>query len=110
MFGKPFYFSLIRKYVILMGTLLNDIRITRTDKDGNVTALLKVPITYAAKDKMPRLRQLEQACWVRKQVISYLSGTSAGCLSTSILSFYLLIGFYPLFADDFRLIVDLSQS
>lgn len=52
MFGKPFYFSLIRKYVILMGTLLNDIRITRTDKDGNVTSLLKVPITYAAKDKM----------------------------------------------------------
>lgn len=35
-----------------MGTLLNDIRITRTDKDGNVTSLLKVPITYAAKDKM----------------------------------------------------------
>lgn len=35
-----------------MGTLLNDIRITRTDAAGNVTALLKVPITYAAKDKM----------------------------------------------------------
>lgn len=52
MFGKPFYFSLIRKYVILMGTLLNDIRITRTDFSGNVTSLLKVPITYAAKDKM----------------------------------------------------------
>ena len=52
MFGKPYYFSLIRKYVILMGTLLNNIRITRTDKDGNVTALLEVPITYAAKDKM----------------------------------------------------------
>lgn len=52
MFGKPFYFSLIRKYVILMGTLLNNIRITRTDSSGNVTALLKVPITYSAKDKM----------------------------------------------------------
>lgn len=35
-----------------MGTLLNNIRITRTDSSGNVTALLKVPITYAAKDKM----------------------------------------------------------
>lgn len=35
-----------------MGTLLNDIRITRTDSSGNVTSLLKVPITYAAKDKM----------------------------------------------------------
>jgi hypothetical protein len=52
MFGDPFYFSLIRKYVILMGTLVNNIRITRTDKSGNVTALLKVPVTYAPKDKM----------------------------------------------------------
>jgi len=52
LFGAPFYFSLIRKYVILMGTLLNNIRITRTDKNGNVIDLLKVPITYAPKDKM----------------------------------------------------------
>jgi len=52
MFGDPFYFSLIRKYVILMGTLVNNIRITRTDKNGNLTALLKVPVTYAPKDKM----------------------------------------------------------
>ncbi len=35
-----------------MGTLLNNIRITRTDKNGNVINLLKVPITYAPKDKM----------------------------------------------------------
>ena len=52
MFGTPFYFSLIRKYVILTGTLFNNIRITRTNKDGAVTSLLKVPITYAPKDKM----------------------------------------------------------
>lgn len=52
MFGGPFYFSLTRKYVILMGTLLNNIRITRTDTSGNTTALLKIPITYGPKDKM----------------------------------------------------------
>ncbi len=52
MFGSPFYFGLIRKYVILMGTLLNQIRITRTNAAGDVTALLRVPITYAPKDKM----------------------------------------------------------
>jgi hypothetical protein len=52
MFGSPFYFSMIRKYVILMGTLVNNIRITRTDKAGNVTSLIKVPVTYAPKDKM----------------------------------------------------------
>jgi hypothetical protein len=52
MFGNPFYFSLIRKYVILVGTLFNAIRITRTDASGNQTALIRVPITYAPKDKM----------------------------------------------------------
>lgn len=52
MFGTPFYFSLLRKYVILVGTLFNNIKITRTDSSGNQTALLKVPITYAPKDKM----------------------------------------------------------
>jgi hypothetical protein len=52
MFSTPFYFSLIRKYVILVGTLFNNIHITRTDTNGNTTALIKVPITYAAKDKM----------------------------------------------------------
>jgi len=52
MFSTPFYHSLIRKYVILTGTLFNSIHITRTDSAGNQTALIKVPVTYAAKDKM----------------------------------------------------------
>ena len=52
MFSNPFYYSLIRKYVILTGTLFNNINISRTDSSGNQTALIKVPITYAAKDKM----------------------------------------------------------
>jgi hypothetical protein len=43
---------LIRKYVILVGTLFNDIRITREDKNGNVVDLLKVPLSYAPKEKM----------------------------------------------------------
>lgn len=52
MFSTPFYFSLLRKYVILVGTLFNNIHITRSDSSGNQTALLRVPITYAPKDKM----------------------------------------------------------
>ena len=52
MFGQTFYHSLLRKYVILVGTLVNDIHITRTDKDGNTTVFLKVPVTYGPKDKM----------------------------------------------------------
>lgn len=52
MFGQNFYFSLIRKYVILVGTLVNDIVIIKTDKSGNQTGIIKVPVTYAPKDKM----------------------------------------------------------
>lgn len=53
MFTKePFYFSSIRKYVILFGTLFNNIKITRTDKTGKVTSLMKVPIGYGPKEKM----------------------------------------------------------
>ena len=48
----PFYFSTIRKYITLFGTLFNDIRITRTDADSHVTVLERVPITYGPKDKM----------------------------------------------------------
>lgn len=53
MFSKtPFYFSTIRKYIILFGTLFNNIYISRTDKNGNVTLIERVPITYGPKDKM----------------------------------------------------------
>lgn len=52
MFGQTFYFSTIRKYVILVGTLFNDLHITKTDKNGNVTGLIEVPVTYGPKDKM----------------------------------------------------------
>jgi hypothetical protein len=48
----PFYFSSIRKYIILFGTLFNGIYISRTDKNGNVTLVERVPITYGPKDKM----------------------------------------------------------
>jgi len=52
MFNKnPFYFNLIRKYVIAFGTLFNNIYISRSDKDGNQVNLMRVPITYGAKDK-----------------------------------------------------------
>ena len=58
MFGQTFYFQTIRKYVTLIGTLFDDITIVRTDKSGNMTALIKVPITYAPKEKM--LARLQQ--------------------------------------------------
>ena len=50
--NAPYYFSSIRKYVTLFGSLFSDIAITRTDAAGNVTSLIKVPITYGPKEKM----------------------------------------------------------
>lgn len=50
--NEPFYFSSIRKYVILFGTLFNNIKISRTDNTGKVTSLMKVPIGYGPKEKM----------------------------------------------------------
>jgi len=52
MFGQTFYFSTIRKYVILVGTLFNDIRVVKKDSSNNEISLVRVPITYAPKDKM----------------------------------------------------------
>lgn len=48
----PFYFSTIRKMVTYFGTCFNDIQITRTNSSGTVLQLLKVPLSYAPKDKM----------------------------------------------------------
>jgi len=52
MFGQTFYHEIIRKYIIYMGTLMNDIHIERLGADGEVTDFLKVPLTYSPKDKM----------------------------------------------------------
>ena len=52
MFGQDFYFDTIRKYVALFGTLFNDLHISRYDGSGNRSAYIKIPITYAPKDKM----------------------------------------------------------
>ena len=49
--SNPFYFNLIRKYIITFGTLFNNIYIERSDQNGNETARVRVPITYGPKDK-----------------------------------------------------------
>jgi hypothetical protein len=53
MFAQTFYHGHLRKYVVLFGTLFNDIYINRVDRDdGAQLNTLKVPITYAPKDKL----------------------------------------------------------
>lgn len=52
MLGKDFYFQLIRKYVVTFGKIFDNINITRVDEDSNAVAVIKVPLAYAAKDKL----------------------------------------------------------
>lgn len=52
MFNNTYYHSLIRKHVIVFGTLFNDIYIQKDDGAGNVISTSKVPLTYSGKDKM----------------------------------------------------------
>ncbi len=58
MLGQTFYHQTIRKYVVLFGTLFNDLNIEKKDSSGNVTSRQKVPIAYGPKQKfLQRIRQ-----------------------------------------------------
>lgn len=65
MFGQNFYFSTIRKYVTLFGTLFDDITIIRTEASGQMSAVIKVPITYSSNDKM--IARMEQDPGIDRQ-------------------------------------------
>lgn len=52
MFGHTYYHGTIRKYVVLFGTLFNDIYITRPDPTHNRNLTVKVPVNYGPKDKV----------------------------------------------------------
>lgn len=51
MFGHTWYHGTIRKYVILFGTLFNDIYINRPSTTTDTIRTLKVPISYGPKEK-----------------------------------------------------------
>ena len=51
MLSVPYYHSLLKKYVIIFGTLFNNIRIERFNADNTVASTLKVPIAYGPRDK-----------------------------------------------------------
>lgn len=58
MLGSHFYNSLIRKYVILFGSIFNDIYIDRIAADGTVQRTLKIPLQYGPKERyLARYRQ-----------------------------------------------------
>ena len=61
MFGKTFYHDTLRKYVILFGTLFNDVWINREDNAGNVKQAIKVPLSYGPREKfLARIEGIEQ--------------------------------------------------
>ena len=52
MFNHPnFGHDLIRKHVIVLGTMLNQIYISRTDANNDVVSVTRIPIAYGPKDK-----------------------------------------------------------
>lgn len=58
MLGHVFFHDTIRKYVATFGTIFNDIKLNRTNREGEVIETIGVPLTYAAQDKfVTRLQQ-----------------------------------------------------
>ena len=51
MFGQHFYHKSIRNTVIAFGTIFNNINIRRLDSSGNPLQKVRVPLSYAPKEK-----------------------------------------------------------
>lgn len=61
MFNQHFYHEKIRKCVAIFGTLFNNIHVVRKDSAGAVISQLKVPLSYAPKQKfLDRIRETEE--------------------------------------------------
>lgn len=58
MFGNEFYHETIRRYVVVFGTMFNDLVVWRRDTSGNIIKRIKVPISYGPKAMfLTRLQQ-----------------------------------------------------
>jgi hypothetical protein len=66
MFGRTWNHDSLRKYIIVFGTVFNDIYINRLDNNEEIRQTLKVPLTYGPKDKV--LARLEQSPQMDNQV------------------------------------------
>ncbi len=50
--NPPYYFHTLRRMVIIFGTVFNDIIIHRTASNGAINQVIRVPLTYAPKNKL----------------------------------------------------------
>ena len=66
MFGRTWNHDSLRKYIIVFGTVFNDIYINRLSATGEVLQTLKVPLTYGPKEKV--LVRLDQSPTLDNQV------------------------------------------
>jgi len=58
MLGHTYYHQHLRKYVIVFGTLFNDLIVQRKDNAGNIVQDIKTPLAYAPREKaLARLQQ-----------------------------------------------------
>ena len=51
MLGSPFYNSSFKKYVVIFGTLFNNIKIERLNDTGVLEQTFKIPIAYGPREK-----------------------------------------------------------
>ena len=58
MFGNEYYHETIRRYVIVFGTMFNDMVVWRRNNAGSIVKRIKVPIAYGPRAKfLSRLKQ-----------------------------------------------------
>lgn len=68
--GKTFYHGLTRKAVIAFGVMFNNLQVRRRDAQGNIQQTLRVPLAYAAKDRMlARINAMPDADNMKQQVL-----------------------------------------
>lgn len=82
MFNHTYYHGSIRKYIILFGTLFNQIYIKRTNLETNeLTSIIRVPITYGPKEKV--LTRVEQDPELNRPFSTFLPRLSFELLDLS---------------------------
>ena len=70
MLDQRFYWGTVRKAIVAFGNMFNNITIQRTDADGNVVQLQKVPLSYSPKQKfLTKIRQLPNVDTQNVQVL-----------------------------------------
>ena len=70
MLDRRFYWGTIRKAIVAFGNMFNNLTIQRKDENGEVVQLLRVPLSYAPKQKfLARIQQRPDSTVRNTQVV-----------------------------------------